>query len=176
MKSKSKKALGCACEDATLQGPDSYAKEVGLAVLPKIAVWGVGIGAVYFLVLKPLLQKFGVIKTTEEKKNETQISTNQTAFVNPFNPRYWTGVKTPVILTQSSANSLAQKIYDAIGNVYDDENIVYGAFRQLKAKTQVSFLADVFFKKYSADLYNYLQRNLNASELAIVNGIVNGLA
>lgn len=154
---------------------DSYAKEVGLAILPKVAVWGVGIGAVYFLVLRPILQKVGVIKTSEEKKTEVAVQTNQTSLLSPFSPRYWREIKNAVILKQASSTAMAKIIYDAIGSIYDNETEVYGVFRQLKSKTQVSYLADVFYQKYKVDMYNYLSRNLNATEIGIVNGIVSGL-
>jgi hypothetical protein len=137
---------------------------------------GLIIGATYFLVVRPILVKVGIQKTAEDRKREDQIKDYSTSTASPFNPNYWKTVSKALILTSASSDALAKTIYDAIGFFYDDENAVYGVFRQLKAKTQVSYLADVFFKKYNYDLYQYLARNLNANELAIVNGIVSNLA
>lgn len=176
-KSYKKKSLGCACQNSTLNGPAStVAKEVGIAVLPKVIGWTVGIGALYFLVIKPVLQKVGVVETKESREEDQRITTNATMLNNPFSPRYYQERGAgAVLLTRASAEGMAAQIYNAIGNFYDDENAIYGVFRQLKYKTQVSFLSDVFYKKYGVDMYNLLQRNLSQSELATINAIVNAL-
>jgi hypothetical protein len=155
---------------------DNYAQEVGLAVAPKLAIGALGIGALYFLLLKPVLEKTGVIETkeaAEAKKAEAQLATGTDS---PFNPGFYKGKVGASLITKASAEALAKQIYDAVGNISDDENAVYAALRTLKAKTQLSFLSDVFTQKYAADLYQYLRRNFNDSEMAVVNSIANNLS
>lgn len=172
-----KKSLGCACQDKPLNGPAaSVAKEVGIAILPKVIGWGVGIGAVYFLLIKPVLESVGVLQTKDDKAKAEQTAANSTSLNNPFNPRYYQDRGTgSQLLTKASAEAMAEQLYKAVGTFYDDENAVYGVLRQLKYKTQVSFLADVFYKKYGIDLYNLLERNFGSNELSVVNNIVSNL-
>jgi hypothetical protein len=153
------------------------------ALVTKLVVGGAAIGAGYFLVVKPILQKVGVIQTKEEKEQEKQTETFASSLQSPFSPRYYKEItaqlaaqkKDPLLITRASAQQLAKIIYDAIGFFSDDENAVYGALRQLKAKTQLSFLSEVFFTQHKADLYNYLERNFKSSELKVVNDIANAL-
>jgi hypothetical protein len=163
----------------SLAGPgDSYAKEVGLAVAPKLAIALVAlVGGV--LLLKPVFEKTGLIDSKEEqerKKAEAELANGTTS---PFNPNFYKGKVGASLVTRATAENLAKQLYDAIGlwiTGGDNENTVYGVLRQLKAKTQLSFVSDVFTQKYSADLYQYLRRNLNDSEMAVVNNIANNLA
>lgn len=166
MKKKRKKLSG---------NNNDYVKEVGKEVIPKVIGWGVGIGAGYFLILRPILMATGVIKSTEDKQRDKIESQYGTGTNSPFNPNWYKSVPGAVLITRASAESLSAIIYDAFGLLNDKEDAVYAVFRQLKAKTQVSWLADVFFQKFNADLYQYLRGRMSDSEMDIVHGIVNNL-
>lgn len=165
-----------------LQGVEqSAAKEIAVAVLPKIVLGGVLIGGAFFLG-RALLVSIGVIDSKEEKKRkaeqEKQTTNNSTALVNAFSPRFYKEKGAgAVLLTKESAERLANQIQNALGYwiTNDNETAIYGVFRQLQHKTQVSFLADTYFRLFKDDLYNKLEDKLSDSELAIVNGIVNNL-
>lgn len=86
-------------------------------------------------------------------------------------------------LSEASGNNYAEIIYKAKGIPYltnDDEAAVYGVFKAIKAKTQVSKLAEVFFNKYKKDLKTYLQSFLNKDEfgnvLAITERMIEGVS
>lgn len=158
-----------------LSGKDEYAKEIGKAVIPKVIGWGVGIGAGYFLVLRPILISTGIIKSAEDKKRDQIESQYGTALNSAFNPQWYKTIPGAILITRAKAEELAEIIQDAMGWFNDDEDAIYAVFRQLKAKTQVSWLADVFFQQYNADLYQYLRGRMSDSEMDIVHSIVNNL-
>ena len=144
----------------------------------------IAIGAgIYFFAIRPLLQKFGVVKTAEDKlvDAQTNLGNNQNAFSPVF---YKSGPAGTKLLTYSGSADLAKRIYEAMGNFTDDEAAVYSVFRMLKTKSQVSFLSERFASIYGVDLLEYLKRGrnqfnpasgLNSDELAVVLNIVNKL-
>jgi len=149
-------------------------------------------GAAYFLVLKPILQKLGIEKTTEEREDLEAIK--QIDFgkpnENPFSGRLFL-VNMPVgtiLLTAASSLKLAEKIRGSFTNFGDNEQQVIGIFRQLKTQAQVSNIADAFFKKYSLDLWTFLKTGtpdsdvlsqyytgLSNQDLSLILNIVNKL-
>jgi hypothetical protein len=147
---------------------------------------GVIVGA-YFLILKPILEKLGISKTQQDLKFSQELDFASTAIESPFSPRYWTEAKKPVtIITVKALDNFIKNLYDA-QNIFtgDDEAAIYNIFRQLKYKTQVSYLADAFQKKYKFDLLESLKNGhpgsmnwrsgLNNEELQIVFNIVKNL-
>jgi hypothetical protein len=156
------------------------AAKAGKALVPKnsqdlLIKLGLAAGA-YFLVVRPVLVKLNIVDSADDKRTDKDVKDHSVSVNSAFSPTYYKGISRATILTRESAEALAKTLYEAIGWLYDDETAVYGVFRQLKYKTQVSFLADVFYQKYKADLYQYLARNLNSTEIGIVNGIVSNLA
>jgi hypothetical protein len=142
-------------------------------LITKIVIVVVVVLLGYLLIVRPILQKIGIVKTSEDKKREEETKTLGTSVSSPFSPTYYKQQSKAVIL--DNADTLAKQIHGAIGYIYDDENSVYGALRQLTTKTQLSFLADTFTKKYSEDLYQYLRRNLSDDEMDVVNSIASSL-
>ena len=138
---------------------------------------------IYLFAVRPLLQKFGIAKTQEDRLIETQSALPNNK--NPFSPTFWkTGPAGTKILKIEPASQMAAKIYFAMGNFSDDESAIYGVFRSLSTQSQVSFIAMRFQDMYKIDLLEYLKRGrnqfnpasgLNAEELAVVLNIVNKL-
>jgi hypothetical protein len=146
---------------------------------------GVLVGA-YFLILKPILEKLGLSKSTQEEQLSKEIDVASTSIVSPFSPRYWKEQKVKTIITTDALNKLVSALYDAQNSFTgDDEATIYNVFRQLKYKTQVSYLADAFQKKYKFDLLESLKNGhpsninwrsgLNSEELQTVFNIVKNL-
>lgn len=147
---------------------------------------GVLVGA-YFLILKPILEKLGLQKSAAEEETQKEIITASTTIESPFSPRYWTQAKKPInIITVAALNNLLKNLYDAQSSFTgDNEAAIYNVFRQLKYKTQVSYLADAFQKKYKFDLLESLKNGhpssinwrsgLNNEELQTVFNIVKNL-
>jgi len=145
----------------------------------KIAIYG----GVYLFIVRPLLQKIGIVKSAEEKLVERQNELPNN--INPFSPVFYkTGGAGTIILRQSAAANYAQIIYNAMGFVTDDEAAILGVFRQLRTQSQVSYLSEFFTTKYGASLLDFLQRGknqynpasgLNADEMNTIFNIVNKL-
>ena len=94
---------------------------------------------------------------------------------NIFSPNYWKNKKNAKVLTTSSARALAKNLYDASGVFNDNEEAVYGVFRQLNYKTQVSWLSYIFYKQYGEDMLQYLKSFMNNDELATLKQITDKL-
>ena len=94
---------------------------------------------------------------------------------NIFSPNYWKGKKGAKILTTNVARDMSKRIYNAAGTFNDNEEAVYGVFRQLTYKTQLSWLSYMFYKQYGEDLLQYITNFMNADELATVKQITSKL-
>ena len=155
---------------------NSFIDVLGRNATPILLLAGGAIA--YFKILKPILSKFepsqahkNDIKEIEQLKNE-----------NYFDVDYSNELKKQNVilsLSESGLKTYSKIIYDAKGIPYltnDDEAAVYGVFRALKSKTQVSVLAGYFFRMYNKDLKTFLQSFLNEKEFGNVATICNKLA
>jgi len=141
------------------------------------------IAIAYFGFLRPLLNKLGITKSASDKLVDQY--NNLPNAENPFSPNFWKiGPAGRLLLTSASSDNFTKRIYDAFGAFTDDEAAVYPVFRQLKSKSQVSYLSDKFQQKYNTDLLTYLQKGyssynlasgLSVEELQIIFSIVNSL-
>lgn len=140
----------------------------------------------YFGIIRPILNKLGITNSAAQQliNNQSNLPNN----LNPFSPLFYQTNEArnsrALLLTSETANKYADILYKAMGYISDDEAAVYSVFRALKTKSQVSFLCDVFQKKYSIDLLEFLKRGknqynaasgLNSDELKTVIDIVNSL-
>ncbi len=70
---------------------------------------------------------------------------------------------------------IGDMIYNAHGFWNDEEDVVYNAFNMLKNRAELSLLSGYFERLYKVGLFVYLQRFMNADELAKVNEITKKL-
>ncbi len=82
--------------------------------------------------------------------------------------------QTVITLKKQTATWYASQIYDALTPWYfnDDEEKIYGVFRSLKDKLQVSQLASAYQEEYGNNLIDVLKDRLSTSEIKIIMGIV----
>lgn len=112
----------------------------------------------------------------QDKKDKEAV--NVTKNENFFDPTYYQDIMKSnycLILTPSGQKTYAKIIYDAKGYFNDDEAAIYGVFRALKCKTQISSLAKGFFDMYKTDLYAFLENVFNLEELGQLSEICNKL-
>ncbi len=152
---------------------DQAFKDLAIKIITYIVV---GI-LIYLMLIRPILVKIGVIKSSEDIKAEKETKVLGTSLESPFSPSYWKKVPGAQILTKAAAEKMADKIeQEGINDFFpDDENVVYGVLRQLKYKTQLSFLADIMFQRHGYDLFQLLDRNLSEKEMGVVKGITSNL-
>ena len=79
---------------------------------------------------------------------------------SPWSPNYYKTLqrqgKNVMLFSQTSADLLAKQIYTSTGFFSDNWPQAFGAIKQCKFKTQISFLAERFKIKYNADLITWL--------------------
>lgn len=83
-----------------------------------------------------------------------------------------------LVLKTSTASRYADQIHKAWGSWYeggDDEEKVYGVFRKLKDKVQVSQVAKAYQETYSQNLIDTLKDRFDKSEITIVLNIIKAL-
>lgn len=93
------------------------------------------------------------VKQTVADAKATSAST-----ASPWSPQFYKSAPSGArLLTQSAADQLAGQIWDSVG-FWTGWNIdeVVAAFKQLTAKSQVSYLADRFNSLYNKDLLTWL--------------------
>lgn len=135
---------------------------------------GGGIIAALYIVTKTL-QKVGIVDDAEDRFYDKFSKKAQTGAsnTNPWNTQYWrepfkNGGKT-FTLDIPEAKAKAKSIYDSLGFfTWDDEAKVIAVFSALKYKSQVSFLADQFYKLYKLDLFNYIEEYLDQKDINII--------
>ncbi|WP_299213726.1 hypothetical protein [uncultured Dokdonia sp.] len=82
--------------------------------------------------------------------------------------------QTVITLKTQTAIGYASQIYSALNPWYlnDDEEKIYGVFRSLKDKVQVSQLVFAYQEEYGSNLIDVLKDRLSTSEIKIIMGIV----
>lgn len=113
---------------------------------------GIAVGGYYF-VLKPILEKLGVIKSAKAEL----IDQEKTALTgSPFNPNTWKNTPGAMLIQEQSVQSMINTIQDSFGVFADNYAAVLAVFKQLSRKSQVSYLADRFQQKTGFDLLEFL--------------------
>ena len=142
----------------------------------KWALTGAGIFALY-----KVGTKLGIFQTSKDVQDQQQLNIFQQGgtssnFGSYWSPAYWNNVAkkygTATIIGTNVANNLVDTLWDATGIFNDDEEAIYGVFRQLQYLSQISFLAQVFYAKHQQDLYGYLSNHLDNAELQNIANIV----
>lgn len=145
----------------------SIGKVKGVATI-LIVILVIVLVAVFFNKIMKLFsgatEALGLSDSKEGKANkeliDKKVNSAQKQTVNsPWNRAYYKNVQKKrqiVLVTLSSAQSLAKKLWDSVGYVYDSPADGSGAIHQCKNKCQVSFVSDIFYQKYGKDLLTWL--------------------
>jgi hypothetical protein len=117
-----------------------------------IIKYGIGAAIAYFLVAKPILQKFGIIKTDEAIIIEKELIKNE----SPFDPKLWKAKSGNIIITKAVTDDIINKIQNSFTLVSDNYEAILAQFKRLSYKTQISYLADKWREKKGTDLLYFL--------------------
>lgn len=134
--------------------------------------------------VSPTLESLNLKDTKEETQQQKTIDQVENAAGNKdyWSPNFWklpsgqfpiNNVNSVHLLKSADLDKYGKTLWYATGNINDDEEAIYGVFRQIQYKSQISFLAYYFFNKYRKDLYQYLKSYLNNSELNTLLTITN---
>lgn len=142
------------------------------------------IAVVVLILLYSLMKKFGLIKSKAQReatqaKQETRIEKQQIkellSDVDWFKPGMWQTIPAQRLYTTAYARSLAEKIHNSFGLLIDKETQIFGVFRSLKDRANVSQIAFSYLAKYNKDLLGELLDRLNKSELQTIYNIINAI-
>jgi len=117
-----------------------------------IIKYSIGAVVTYFLIAKPILTKFGIIKSDKQISIENEALKINSA----WNPNYWKQFKKPIIVTDKAADDILYIIQDSFGVLADNYDAILAQFKKLSYKTQVSYLADKWQQKKGTDLLSFL--------------------
>jgi hypothetical protein len=127
----------------------------------------------------------GITDSPERAASKQAVANATAASANvnsPWSPQYYKSAPAGAALTtQSYADTLAGQIWDSVGIFTANIDEAYAAFKQLSAKSQVSFLADRFNTLYNKDLFSWLTLQYTKMGtpdpvLAQITNYVNGLS
>ena len=142
------------------------------------------LGAGVFVLYKTF-KGLGLIKSQQEEANDQKIEQINTGNFKPLSPKFWEDMRQKypknriIILTQAQVKNYVQNLKDADLIVASNKDKIFGVFNKLKTQTQVSYLADGFYKITNKDLDSYLNigygRLLNDSDKIKLYNIINNL-
>lgn len=118
------------------------------------------------------------LKDTAEEKAATSdiIKFEKTTYFKlAFSPDPWKGkTATLRLIGGAKARAYAANIYVAFRSnlLNDDEERIYGVYRQLPTKADMALMATAYWYDYKKDLYTELKTRLNQTELNEVLKIV----
>lgn len=105
-------------------------------------------------IITRILRALGIFKDPKSSKLD-QIGADPASF---WNPNYWKQSQNySYTIDEKTAEAYADKINDALGYFNDDESAIISVFHQLRTKANISFLAWVYNKKFSKDLFTTLR-------------------
>lgn len=117
-----------------------------------IIKYGIGAVIAYFLVARPILTKFGIIKSDNLIKIEKEVLKVN----SPWNPNYWKQFKNYQLITTKVVNDMINTIENSFGVLSDNYDVILAQFKKLSYKTQVSYLADKWQQQKGTDLLSFL--------------------
>lgn len=96
-------------------------------------------------------------KEAEQRKIIDDEAVKAASSSSAFSPNFYkTAPAGATLVRRAEADKLAKQIWDSVGTFYDNSSQGLAAFKQMKTKSVVSWVADVFNQNYQRDLYNWL--------------------
>jgi hypothetical protein len=118
----------------------------------------------------------GIKESAEEKETKQKLKEQEVKL------NIWGGLPTMVkaagnkktikVLTVAGADSYATQINKAFSVFGDDEEQIFGVFRNLRYKTQVGSLVTSYFKLFKKDLLSELKSRLSENEFNTIVNII----
>lgn len=158
-------------DTAVTKGIALVEKKPSLLWIPVIAPIAVAGSFLYLMsrVKKSISETIGLSDTDQEIENQKFL------LQKAFDPNYYknhlnkSGAR---LLTTEEANKRAADIEDSWGIINDDEPRIYGVFGTLSSWSQVSQIADSYYKQFNASLGHVLEEELHEDEFKKVISII----
>ena len=142
------------------------------------------VAVIILIVVFQIMRRTGLIKSKEQRKRskESQELKTEKKFIaqtlnssDLFKPITFQSVSKTRLLPEETARQKAKDIKRAFGFLNDDEEQIYGVFRSLTDKIQVSQISFYYLAKYNSDMVGDLIDSLNKKELLTVWNIVQNI-
>ena len=150
------------------------------------AEWTVVVGGILAIygaweyILKPILEGSGLKSSAEDKLLESIEQRENKEGIwssNYYQSLIEKGNKSKkkfkvYLYSFEKCEQLAKQIYDAWGWLDDNEEKLYGVFRNINYWSQLSQVCEAYFDEYQVDLYEDIKDRTNQNELLTVLKIV----
>jgi len=128
-------------------------------------IWLLGtpimLGASYLLIINPLLKRFGIKDSAEDKEiSKVNDDVRSAPYWNPS----WYKINGGDTLSDSYARMYAEKLYEAIDGWGTNESEIGGVFANLNTKGNISLVSEIYSNIYGRDLLNDLWEDLDDTE------------
>jgi hypothetical protein len=142
----------------------------------KLVTYAIGAGITYFLVVKPILVKLGIIKSAEQNRQDRSNQLNIDDYIKD------TLSKQSPTKSVGEWTIIADKIYNDLNKsaISDDKDDAVYQLARAKNDADVATLYKAFGKRQEyyfgipygglRDLADFVKSNLSISDIAIVNG------
>ena len=150
--------------------------KVNKDVIIKVATYAAGAGLTYFLIVKPILTKLGLVKSA------AQLAAEQAGIKLPvYNP---SGSGYTYTITKTIAQSLADNVWSAFNWFgINASSYIINAFKQCKTQGDINLMVTAFNNSHTVDFYEFLKTGgglffwdgLSSTELSILNNYVSNL-
>ncbi len=119
------------------------------------------VSGIIFLIINKVRKK-NLIKEITKILDEgiTQYGSSEDLKANAaFNPKYWKTIpQAGKLMTIVQVRSIEKQIYDAVNDFRSDSNKIISVFKQFRAKSEVSQVAEYFSIDYDRDLYEFVRK------------------
>jgi len=125
------------------------------------------------VVLYFVLKKFGVFKSSEERKADELVS------ASAFDPKYYRQLAKSVapkkVMLARIRPDILERLYKADGWIYNTPETLIAIIKGFKNKAQVSQLSEAFFNTYNLDLSGHIKKIASPEQAAFIYDYVNSL-
>jgi hypothetical protein len=150
--------------------------KVNKDVIIKVATYAAGAGLTYFLIVKPILTKLGLVKSAD------QLAAEQAGIKLPvYNP---SGSGYTYTINKSTAQSLADNVWSSFNWFgINASSYILNSFKQCKTQGDINLMVTAFNNSHTVDFYEFLKTGgglffwdgLSSSELTTLNNYVSNL-
>jgi hypothetical protein len=134
-----------------------------------ILILGVGvIGLAYFGVIKPLTDALGLTKSGEQADSDKKTDTYTTGVAaNPWLATFYKKYKVDgaKVGNYTKLKEICNRINKGYRNYWlNDYESIMGGLKQVRSKTELSRVSEVYYQIYKKDLYAEMKKYLNQSD------------
>jgi hypothetical protein len=135
------------------------------------------VGLTYFGILKPILEKAGLLDTKEEKKGDKdEVRLSRKAVLMPS---LYMENKQLISIGSGVASQLASNVkngkWGGCWDMCDDEPLGISGVTGAGTKVNISYVSYIFSKTYNADMHSYLDSYLEKEDWTTIDDYISSI-